>query len=300
MIVGILLALAVGAIPWTGIGAIYGLVAARKINVYNFNAAVYGICALAAAPLVHWQSLLTVGDAGRIPELVLVISLSGILDALGMILIIKQMEAGSTAIPWTLAQMAMVWPFLFGVIFGGDRPMWLAWGGIIAMLACVAMLGRSQRAHDDATCQSGIRFLKPFAGFVVIGLAQTLSTIPSYWKGWEDTANLRTFLSVACPAVVLIGLCACRRIRLTRQTLGYGALGALATLAGFIGLYAALDLLGRQGLASVSYPLAVGACVVGVVGYSLTQGERLDRLKIIGMALGLIGLACVAFGSAFP
>ena len=287
---GVFFAIIVGLPIWTVLGILCGKASNRHINVTVFYAVAYAFCAIAYLPLVKWNVVLA--PEPRLPELLWWIGLSGIFDVSGMILVTKAMAGGNYAVPWTLGQMAMVIPFLFGVIWG-DHPSPAAWGGVTLMLTCVVALGTKQWKEERTRHSRGPAILA-LVGFGLLGLALTFSMIPTYWPGWKDESHLRTLISVLPSGITLSIVCVIRRIPISRNAVLYGIMAAITILAGYVFLYKSMDLLGTEKRAAICYPLAVGTCVIGVQLYStLIKKEPLAW----GSLLGIFGLILIVAGS---
>jgi hypothetical protein len=292
MLLGVMMALGVGFFSWTALGILCGKVADKRIDAMAFYAVAYSCCAVAYIPFVKWS--IATGSEPRLNELLGWIGSYGALEAIGMIIVTKSMERGSQAVTWTLAQMAMIIPFLFGVIWGNDRPAIMAWVGVVLMLACVISLGFGQvkTAQNSKTSRSAIWAL---SGFVILGIALALSMIPSYWLGWKDESNLRTFLSVASPGILLVSVCAVRRVKIRRDVALYGISAAIAILLGYVFLYKSMDMLSSCGLTAICYPLSVGSCIIGVNLYGFIVKKEVFAKGIIW---GIIGILLIVVGNA--
>jgi multidrug transporter EmrE-like cation transporter len=60
-------------------------------------------------------------------------------------------------------------------------------------------------------------------------------------------------------------------------------------------LFKGIDLMSRAGLLAVSYPLAVGVCIVSFSIYSaISLKENFDTRDILATILGIAGIAALA------
>jgi len=184
----------VGVIVFTGLlwavsGAFFSHVARRGMKPCAFGLAMASsVSVLGWALLCNWGALRR-GDISRAPELVLILSVAGMLNWAGMLLMMAAMRRGHQAGSWTVAQSAMVIPFLAGALLWHDSLMAVHGAGALLILAAIPLFGQ-QKSHVEADAAGGRWFPMALLAFGVLGLSQTLCRVPSHWPGWVDTGRL--------------------------------------------------------------------------------------------------------------
>ncbi len=300
MIEGILLSLASGLL-FGGVGAVLRRVSRAGGSLATYYV-LFGACylALSLAFSVKWR---LVAGAERLPLLAAVIGAAGTVSGFGMLLMTRSMALGHGGISWAISQSALVVPFLAGVLAWGDRSGPAGWAGLALVLAMIVVLGRRPGGAGTiaADARRGRRaWIAAVAGaFTALGLSQTLSSVPSRWAGWTDTAGLRVPLSAAGFLVVMLLMSAFSRERRPGRlvpllALVHGVLGFLGQASFFV----ALDRLAPLGLAAAAFPVSIGTTILSFALYSaLVLRERFRALDIASLAAGSAGIALLAFAT---
>jgi len=206
-------------------------------------------------------------------------------------------EAGETglavgAAAWTVGQSAMVIPFLAGVMFLGDAMRVCGGLGIAVILCSLASFCKGD-LDSESPGQPWLGFA--LIAFVFLGVQQTLSSIPSSWDGWSDTAGLRVPIVLTAGAIPLVCAVVLRRVPIGQGiwglALGYAALVVLGQML----LFRAMDNLRTEGRLSLAFPLALGTCIVIVSIWDIvTKRQWPDRFTMAGIVLGLAGVILLA------
>lgn len=296
MLIGILLVIAAG-LMWTGIGCIYSHVGRRNYDIVTYcltSSAVSALCAWCV--FVDYPVLLR-GPVPRAIPMTLCMLAVGLASGVAFLLITWAMRHGSHGVVWTLAQSAMVLPFIAGVILFHDACSMAQGLGVGAIALCILLLGLNLLRKGDALAEprrKRLWFAAALAAFFLLGINLTLSTVPSRWIDWQDTARLRVPLvySGVCLAYLPIG------IRTWRLEWRYVRLSVISAGVGLLGqyfLYAGMDRLATVNAVSLTYPIGIGVCVVGFVGYcAVWLRESLTILKVLGIASGVLGIVLLS------
>ncbi len=291
---GLVLIILTGLI-WSGIGVVLGLAVRRRSDVHSFITAAFLMSSISSWVLLpDWRQLL-VGEVERPGSLVLLLSLAGVAGGVGMLFLQRAMVAGAAA--WTVGQSALVIPFLAGSLFQGE-PMRASGGvGVVAIVFSLIAFARRNRHSEPGSVSADARnwLRDAIIAFVLLGIQQTLSSIPSTWPGWTDSAGLRVPISLTAGALPLLFLAMFTRIGLNREAWGLAALYAVLVIAGQYLLFAAMDQLRLEGRLSLAFPIALGSCIVIFALWDLiVWKQHPDSLTLAGICLGLLGVVVLA------
>lgn len=239
--------------------------------------------------LTRWQTVLE-RMPPRCGELILVLALSGLMQALGFWLMQRAMRNGPHALIWTLGQLALVVPFLANVLLWNE-PMGLQrFAGLVLIALGVYLCGKSKEEGSPTSVQAKSRWVIPtFLAFACIGTSLSLCTLPSHWSDWEDSARLRVPLLMAFTCLGYLGLRGLAPRRERRNLWGYSAASAAGTLAGCAILFVAMDRLEPVRMVALAYPVALGICIVLFALYGrFVLAEPLSRVGLAAAVSGLI------------
>ena len=191
MIKGILL-ITITGLFWCGNGIIFSYAARRSLDFIAIMVLATFFGAVFSWLFLTKPQMILDGAVLRLTELTVSMLLSGIIGTIGVILMQKAMRSGHHGIVWTISQFAMIIPFLVGIFFyhAPTTPMKNA-GLFCVMISFIAFgMGQPRNHHLN---NHPLRFWFPLtiASFLVLGLHQCISLVPSYWQNWVDSANLR-------------------------------------------------------------------------------------------------------------
>lgn len=286
---GLVLILLTG-LAWGSIGVVLGSSSKRKVDAVTFMAAATLLsCVFSWGLLVDWPVLLA-GKVERPVPLIGLLGLAGLAGGLGMLALQKSMTAGAAA--WTIGQSAMVIPFLTGILFLGE-PMRLTGGlGLTVILLSLLAFARGRPATDSA---NGPWLSYALGAFLLLGLQQALSSIPSSWEGWSDGAGLRVPIALTAGAVPLVAIVLIRRRPFCKGAWQLAGSYAVLVVTGQSLLFAAMDRLRTTGRLSLAFPLAIGTCILLVALWELFGWKRPpERLTLAGISLGGAGVVLLA------
>jgi len=286
---GLILIILTG-LAWGGIGVVLGMAARRRFDVLPFiTIATVVSCIVVGVFFVRWPVLMA-GPVDRLLPLTLVLAGAGVAGVSGMMAMQKAMTAGAAA--WTVGQSAMVIPYLAGILFLGDplRP-----GGVLGVL--LIMLSLASFFKDSQRSRVGGMGWFRFAllAFVLLGVQQTLSSLPSSWDGWSDAANLRPPLVLLAGAIPLTLLVILRARPIDRRMVGLALGYAVFIISGQVLLFRAMDCLRVEGRLSLAFPVALGTCIIFVSLWDIiVLRSGFSRLTLLGIVLGAAGVIMMA------
>jgi len=218
-----------------------------------------------------------------------------------LLLMSKAMQCGPNGAIWAIAQSACIFPFMAGIFFFNVKlTVWGFFGlaFLILALICYALI------NDNKS--TGKWKLLAFASFACTAVQQTLSTIPSYYKDANAVSGVaRSLMATSGGIFVIIILIiinwnhqyACQikdnitSIRLWKYVVGTQV---ISLILAYSLLYPGLDVMGKLGLGSISYPLMVCSCILTFTITALTVlKEKLTLLQGLALAFCSIGLLCM-------
>ena len=303
LIFGIFAMVMVGA-GWTVFGYIMGEAPKKGIDVTGLMLIFTG---------VEFSLSLIAALSTGIPE----VSLSGwviccgILVACGIVnyfqldVLSKAMQKGPNGIIWTITQSGFVFPFAVGIIFFGvplEKVRIIGFACIIISLCVFGFCGDNNKA-------SGKWKLLAIAAFLITGLSQVLSNLPSYF---EEAKKVTPMWRTAAFALGLI--CGCMIVRMRRlpelfrtvrqqlkqrEVWKMAAWGSLTNLVtSIIFLYPGMDALAKVGRGAIAYPVMVCSCLIVFELYAIiVLREKRSFFQMMALLFCIAGAAGICFNS---
>lgn len=213
------------------------------------------------------------------------------------------MQSGPNGIIWAIIQSAMIFPFIFSVLFYDVKLTIMRGAGIAMMLASLILFAS---AKDNSTKSSGAWKIWTFAALVVVGLEQIITSIPFYY---EECKNVSSLFSIGCMmlgyvAMALIVIC-CKRgyiselkvvLRQKKFWIYNLALLPLAALIAVIFQIPGMRAMANNGLGGMSFPVLVGSCIAAFTLYSVIvlkeKFKALDLIALVSCVTGMV-LLCI-------
>lgn len=297
MYTGILIAVITGLI-WAITGVIMSHCSRSKVDYMSYYIT-NSLTSLFLTMLIYtkWNAI---RNMERPVSLSVCILGAGVATAIGLAVMQKTMKNGHNGLIWVIGQSALIIPFLSGVFLFGEPAELMKFVGVglilIGMLFPVLMKKRNPSMETGSDNNTWIGLMAVV--FFVLGFGQTFQSIPSYWNGWQDSANIRPSLNCAgCFAGAVIFSLFTGKIPLPSfRIFLFAASRSLINIVSIKLFYVSLDRLSKFGMVSVGFPLIVGACIVGFSFYSLLiLREKSHWFNWGGMAATLLGLFALSF-----
>jgi len=295
MILGILLLVATGS-SWVVIGAVIGHASKRGLPVSSIQA-----CSAAVSVLVGGTVLFCHPDPDcafpvRFWTMASIFG-SGFFNYFVLQLMGKAMKSGPNGIVWAIVQSALVFPFLVGVTVFGVALTGPRIGGIIAIVAALALFGfaRENRVHGHGWRAAAIGSL------LLAGINQNLSNLPSYFPEAAAVSSVSRSLSAAFGALAAFVLANRKSLPSRIGDLNNPAvwkftacLAGSGLTTGYFLLYRGLNLVAEAGAGAVSYPVLVSSCIASFTLYSrFILKEKMKPLQLGGLGLALVGIILI-------
>lgn len=295
MVAGIVLMVLAG-FGWVGVGCVVSFCAAKKINLAATQLMQALLCVAVGCILLRTQPGIVASAKVRYLTYASLF-LSGIGNFAAYELMSRAMKIGPNGIIWSFVQSALIFPFLTGVIFFGDKLTPPRIGGMIALIVSILLLGAAKgNAGSD---QTGRRwFWIALAAFIAAGFTQVTTNLPSYW---EEAKQINPVMRTVW---FQLGIAAGFFLQwaLERKPMKFDGvlkpaicLGILYILLYFVLMFNGLDKLAAVRAGSVGFPVMLGSCIVGFFLYSLLfLKEKLTPTGAAGFLLCLAGIISIS------
>ncbi len=301
---GFIITLITGLI-WGGVGIVFSRVVKRNIGFSSFMLLASGLILIFSLFIIPDYGAIMSGDASsRIFELLLVMLAVSVTANIGFLKMRGAMQCGHHGFAWAIAQSAMVLPFIFALFFWKEKAEIPRVAGIILILTSFIFLSlkeiRSPGKTDNLKSTgpgSGLRWIVfSISAFVLIGISQIFSILPSHWDNWSDRGALRVPLYSGFTFIFWTAYAFMKGEKISlKGTCLYSSVYALLVLAGQITLYKSLDVMAAAKISSIVYPLAVGTCIMTVVAYSAFKlREDFGISGIVGIFMSLLGIILIS------
>jgi drug/metabolite transporter (DMT)-like permease len=273
-----------------GIGIASNLAARKNAPAILFYTMVSLLVCLFSLAFVDWNHL-SFDSSSRFWQLVLVISTTGVLNAISCVLLVKTMQYGSSGISYAIFQAAMIIPCLSAAIFWGEK---LVPRQVLGLFMILIMLGLI--TSDKSGTVGENTFFKWIVLAVIVftlqGVAAAFALVPSTWKNWNDSARIRPLIMFLSSFIVLLPM-----TRLEKEPVSIRALwlptciSAVCSIAYIMCLWASADIMAKVGKAGIIYPIVTSGTVVLFGAYSLfVLKEKYKLQQYIGLLFGVIGI----------
>ncbi|MCC7146917.1 MAG: hypothetical protein IT443_10775 [Phycisphaeraceae bacterium] len=305
MLIGLFILLGTGFL-WVVQGVLFSLTVRRGSAV---DLLVFLQLSAVLAAVISWMILpdfavIAEGQVSHGAALAGVQFASGLLSGVGYFSMRRGMAAGHHGVVWTLAQSAMIFPFLYAVAWMGEPLEWAGGAGIVLILASVLLFSRvnvaSATEKDEASSTGPAGKSRAWLGFglltlLLFGVAQILASAPSFWKGWSDQAHLRVpFYNTGVAACYLLAGFPWRRKPDGRVVL-FAAMNAAAAIVALFAIFKGMDLLSALARTNVVYPVVVATSMAGFAIYARAWlKERPGKIGYAAIMAAVLGVLLLA------
>lgn len=272
-------------VMWTGVGICFSAVARRGIDFISFML-VYALfmSAMAWAIFPDYANI----DQVSVRDWLLLAGTMlpyGFLGMMGFWAVRTAMRSGHNGVVWALAQSAMLFPFLFGIVAFGERYGYVAWIGFILLATGILMLAllRKSESHNYNNRWIAMAFL----AFVLIGVSQIFSMLPNRFELSPVAQTLRVPLMIA-PGLLWAVPVLCRRRPVERRILLFAAAYAVLVISGQFSVFRALDAMSRAGSVALVYPLAIGVSIILFFLYSRVVVKEKASVPMVAAVIALV------------
>ena len=303
MLFGILTLILV-AQTWIIFGIVMGQAPKKNVDSASLIAIVSGFSAIVSCiiglikgvnvPYTHFFQCFAIMATG------------GFVNAFQLTCMSKAMQQGPNGIIWSITQSGFIIPFIVGIVFFNSEAGIIRYTGFVLTIFSLFLIGLTQKSEKKAHAKWR---LLAFLAFAATGISQALNNMPSYFSQYNEISSVwRTFFCLfGMTTGALISPftdgtykkfgTTLKENFLKKQTWLYCLYLILFDLIGnYFLLYPGMDSLAKAGAGSISYPVMVGACIIGFEIYSiLILKEKRTKIQFVALLLCLLGVASLAF-----
>ena len=226
-----------------------------------------------------------------------VLVICGIANYFQLDLMSRAMQKGPNGIIWSIIQSGFIFPFFMGVVFFGVELTVQRMGGLISLLGALVLFGIGKNTVSESSWK-----LPAFGAFLMTGLSQMLSNLPSYFPESKDVTSIWRTAAFAVGIILGAVLAELPRGKQFIRELGthFRSLAVWRNslllevpemVTSYLLLYPGMDILSRAGIGSVAYPVMVGSCIIFFELFSvLILREKRQLAQWIALALCLLGV----------
>lgn len=254
---------------------------------------------------------LFVGFSAGVPIRTIVLGLgilfvAGIVNNRQLVWMSKAMQVGPNGIIWSFLQCGFIIPFIFLSVCYHSEVTPFKVGGCIVLIAAMLIMGVTGKNNKEST---GPWLMLTFLAFLVTGVSQTMTNIPSFFEGaerldssWKMAAN---GFGLAAGSL-FFGLFEKPSPHVIRKTIAslnqklfwwYIFIHHAPTiLINFLLFYYGMDTLAKHGVGAIAFPLMTGSCIIAFDIYSMAVlHERRTPLQLFALLLCLLGIVGFCF-----
>jgi len=295
-----LIALTLTGFTWSLIGVVMGSAPKRRVDVsfvQFFGAAVSVLISIAVLFFLRpdW-------NASMLPATGCYLA-SGILNFLLLQLMSFAMQRGPNGIIWGIVQSGVLFPFLMGILFFSVPLPPVRAMGMILLISALFLFGK---AKGGGSVKQGEWLFPAFASFLLCGIQQCISNLPSYFPEWRMMSPVIRSLSCAGGSLLAAFLYNLILIVQKKKRLDLGQLRRVplwiyvlilqgfGVVSAYFLLYNGMDALAKAGVGSIAYPLLVSSCIIGFFLYStLILREKNRMIQYAAFLLCLCGIVLI-------
>ncbi|MBQ9788129.1 MAG: hypothetical protein IJW31_00820 [Lentisphaeria bacterium] len=298
MTFGIIAMVLVGC-SWTLCGYVMGKAPKKNINVSSLLL----LGALIAFLFSLSCGILTVSklpSARGVLSCFAVLTLCGLANYFQLTLMSKAMQRGPNGIVWSITQAGFVWPFFMGIVFFGVHLSWAMMLGFASVIVSLILFGLTKNETGKGKWK-----LLVFSAFLVTGISQSLSNLPSYFSEMNQVSSaFRTaFWSLGLMIGAVVGNVKnfgnfwgeLKNSAKSFEVWKYACILQLFELiCSLLLLYRGMDSLSRAGAGAIAYPLMVCSCLIcfEVIALLILREKR-TLLQIIALILCMLGVVAL-------
>jgi multidrug transporter EmrE-like cation transporter len=116
-----------------------------------------------------------------------ILTIGGFVNAFQLTLMSKAMQRGPNGIIWSITQSGFIIPFIIGILFFNSEAGIIRYTGFALTIISLFLIGITQKTEKK---EYSNWLLLTFGAFVITGISQTLSNIPSYFNQYNEISSV--------------------------------------------------------------------------------------------------------------
>jgi drug/metabolite transporter (DMT)-like permease len=229
---------------------------------------------------------------------ILVMAAAGIINQAAMLAASRSMSLGPSSPAWAILQSSMVVPFVYSLLFWGERAGASQIIGLPLMLAAVVLLSgwsvdTRKTARSNHTYSAGYsRWLLMVAlAFVLNGVQQIFFLIPSHEPAWREVYSARVFIGQAGSTLFFLVLFLFSRQKITKGHIRVALPLTCCVIFGQLVFLLGADILAEGGLSGIAFPfVVVGIILVFTIYSRFILKDTVTIKQWIGVGIGALGI----------
>lgn len=290
MVTGVLLTLAAGSF-WSLSGVVNSCCAKYKLDIVTYLLSNV-LCSFLLSLIFCFDYNTPLRNLG---VMAMIMIPAGMANTSGALLLQAALKRGHHGIIFLIANAAMVVPFLTGILFFGEAPSILQYGGAMAIFLGIFCCSVPKLKNGQNNGEAHW-FRYAIFSFLCFGLAQTLMTMTSF-PAFSDYAipgnSKTTLLYTGCSTLMIlrsIGAIRKRELQFSKKLVLCGILVSICNLFSMYLMFYALDALASVKLASMGFSLALSASLAMFTVYSIfIIREKCYFMTMLGLLLIVAG-----------
>ena len=225
--------------------------------------------------------------------------LSGVCNIIGLIAMQKAMSIGNAGVAWAFCQAGLLGPFLFSIVYYGERPSLLQYAGALVILFGMVILSSNDSNEDASQAKNKLFYLICiFSSFLFACVNGSFVVVVSKIAP-EFDISLRAmfvYIGTVLTLAIILGYKKSYKLQITKGVLlsvvGLATFGLGSSALMFIGS----NCLAKVNLASIAIPILQGTAIGGFALYStFVLKEKCTLIKWGGIILIILGIVFMSF-----
>ena len=222
-----------------------------------------------------------------------------ILNGAGQAISMMNLKQGGRALAYAIPQQAFLFPYLWSLVFWGQRASALSVAGL-AMIVCAIFYLGATRSADRSTSLPPGRIAAALLAMLLIGASQIVIISASRLEaahGLSKFAASGVILGANAAFFLIWSLIRRSGFGAFRLYLPFGALWGVCAAASYCVLFMALETLGREHREGMVFPLGSGILILLYSLFTVVRyREKLNLRQICAFAALVCGIFCAKLG----
>ncbi|MBQ4329937.1 MAG: hypothetical protein IJC27_09455 [Lentisphaeria bacterium] len=206
-----------------------------------------------------------------------------LLNSLGQAVAMYNLKQGGRALAFAIPQLAFVLPYIWSIVFWGEKLTIASGAGLLLIAGAVCFLSLKKSADSGATgaTLSAKRLMTAFAAMLIIGSSQIATSVPAQLEKSQQLSSMTGAMIIQFAAVVLFAVFSffspvkfADAVKKCWKNSIYWGIGAVAS---YCILLPALYLMSERNQSGIVYPVGCSSLILLFALYAaLKYREKLS------------------------